>query len=289
MRLTTTPTRLSIVPPQNVSECPDPANEVRLAPGQVHIWWTGLRVKSAALCACWDSLPAHEARQASNYRFAKDCREFVVRRAVLRQILARYSGRPAAELLVDFRANGKPVLRNVEGLHFSMSHASDLAVLAIARQPVGIDLEHMQKDLFGQSFFGSALFGEALIEQCLSDRERYYVRALPAEQRNQALYRCWTRKEAVLKALGTGLLYPPQQVNVIAGTKRTCVIRLFSRDWLIRQVAAPRGYTAAMAIEGPHCEIACRSRKFSVNAFFARRSIRDSAPMAAILEPQQIA
>ena len=142
------PTRLNIVPPQKVGECPEAANEVRLAPGQVHIWWMGLRVEGAALCACWDSLPAHEARQASNYRFAKDCREFVVRRAALRQILAQYSGRPAAELLLDFGAGGKPVLRNVEGLHFSMSHASDLAVLAIARHPVGVDLEHVQKDLF---------------------------------------------------------------------------------------------------------------------------------------------
>lgn len=201
----------------------------------------------------------------------------------MRQILRQYSGGPAAELLLDFGA-GKPVVKNVEGLHFSMSHASDLAVVAIARHPVGIDLEHVHKDLFGQS-----LFGEALIEQCLSDREQRYVRALPAEQRNQALYRCWTRKEAVLKALGTGLLYPPQQVNVIAGAKRTCVIRLFSRDWLIRQVAAPRGYAAALAIEGPHCRIACHSRKFPVDTFFDRRSIRDSAPTAAMLEPQQIA
>jgi 4'-phosphopantetheinyl transferase len=281
--------RLSIVSPQEINECPRAANEVPLAPGQVHIWWTGLRVEGAALCACWDSLPADEARQASNYRFAKDCREFVVRRAVLRQVLGRYSGRRAAELLFDFRAGGKPVLRNVEGLHFSMSHASDLAVLAVARNPVGIDLEHVQEDLFGQSPFGGALFGEALIEQCLSHREQSYVRGLPAEQRNKALYRCWTRKEAVLKALGTGLLYPPQQVNVIAGTKRTCVIRLFSRDWLIRQVAAPRGYAAAMAIEEPHCRVACRSRKFPVNTFFGRRSVRDSARMATILEPQQIA
>lgn len=288
MRLSTTRKRLNTVSPQNVDESSRLANEVRLAPGQVHIWWMGLRVEGAALCACWDSLPAQEARQASTYRFAKDCREFVVRRAVLRQILGQYSGRPAAELLLDFGA-GKPVVKNVEDLHFSMSHASDLAVVAVARHPVGIDLEHVQKDLFGTSFLGRALFGEALIEQCLSNRERCYVRALPAEQRNQALYRCWTRKEAVLKALGTGLLYPPQQVNVIAGTKRTCVIRLFSRDWLIRQVAAPRGYAAALAIEESHCRIACRSRKLSVNEFFARRSMRDSAPLATMLEPQQIA
>ena len=129
----------------------------------------------------------------------------------------------------------------------------------------------MCKRIFsGESLFGRALFSEALIEQCLSDREQHYVRALPAGQRNQALYRCWTRKEAVLKALGTGLLYPPQQVNVIAGAKKTCVIRLFSRDWLIRQVAAPRGYAAAMAIEEPRCRIACRSRKFPVSTFFGR-------------------
>lgn len=280
--------RLSIASPQRVSEFPRAANDFRLASGQVHIWWMGLRVEGAALFACWDSLPANEAKQASHYRFAKDCREFVVRRAVLRQLLGRYSGRPAAELLFDFRADGKPILRNIEGLHFSVSHACDLAVVAIARHPVGIDLERVQKGLFGPSLVG-AHFGQALIEQCLSHRERHYLHALPAEERNKALYRCWTRKEAVLKALGTGLLYPPQQVSVIAGTKRTCGIRLFSRDWIVRQVAAPRGYAAAMAIEEPHCRIACRSRKFPVNTFFGRRSIEGSAHVATMLEPQQIA
>lgn len=277
--------RLSIVPSPERSA----PSEVRLPPGEVHIWWAGLRVEGAALCACWDSLPSEEARQASKHRFAKDCREFVVRRAVLRQLLARYSRQRAAELHFGFGRDGKPVLRNVEGLHFSMSHACGVAVVAIARHPVGIDLEHVQKDLFGPSSCGRALFGEALVEQCLSDREQSYVRGLPAEQRNQALYRCWTRKEAVLKALGTGLLYPPQQVNVIAGTKKTCAIRLFGRDWLVRQVAAPRGYAAAVAIEDSHCRVVCRSRKFPVETFFGGRRNRNSTSMAMRLEPQQIA
>ena len=267
--------RLSIVPQQKRDEC---AGTVRLAPGEVHIWWAGLRVEGAELCACWDSLAPDEARQASRYRFPQACREFVARRAVLRQLLAQYSGRAAAELRFDLRADGKPVLKNEEGLHFSMSHSSGLAVVAVAHKPVGIDLEHVQ-----------ALFGEALMEQCLSDREQCYVRALPAEQRNLALYRCWTRKEAVLKALGTGLLYPPQQVNVIAGTKKTCVVRLFSREWLVRQVAAPRGYAAAVAIEEPHGRLVCRSRKFPVETFFGRRSVRNSTPVARSFEPQQIA
>lgn len=281
--------RLSIVPPQRPNERLTAANDFRLPPGEVHLWWTGLRVEGAALCACWDCLPSDEARQASKHRYAKDCREFVVRRAVLRQLLARYSGQRAAELLFGFGSDGKPVLRNVEDLHFSMSHACGIAVTAIARRPVGIDLEHVQKDLFGPSSLGRALFGEALIEQCLSGREQSYVRGLPAEQRNRALYRCWTRKEAVLKALGTGLLYPPQQVNVVAGTKRTCVIRLFGRDWLVRQVAAPRGYAAAVAIEEPHGRVVCRSRKFPVETFFGGRSNRNSTSMAMTLEPQQIA
>ena len=275
--------RLNIASPHEFSNWPSPAGEVRLAPGEVHIWWVGLRVQGAALCACWDSLPEEEARQASNYRFAKDLREFVVRRAVLRQLLAGYSGRRAAELLFDFRAGGKPALRNMEDLHFTMSHASDLAVLAIARNPVGIDLEHVQKDLFGQT-----PFGQALIEQCLSDREQCYVRALPAGERNRALYRCWTRKEAVLKAVGTGLLYPPQQLSVIGETKRTCGVSLFNRNWLIRQVAAPRGYVAALAMEEPTRRIACRSRKFPANTFFGHRKIRDSARLPTTLEPRQI-
>jgi 4'-phosphopantetheinyl transferase len=261
------------VPQQAMKPWQSVAGEVRLPPHEVHIWSAGLHVEGAALCACWDLLSPEEARRASSYRFAKDRREFVITRAVLRQILAHYTGESSADLCFDSSSSGKPVLRGREGLHFSVSHSADLALLAVARNPVGIDLEHTHSGTLWQTAVG----------HYLSPREQSYVQALPVAARTAALYRCWTRKEAVLKALGTGLLYPPQQVRVLPESKRSCVLGLLGRRWVVRQVPAPRGYTAAVAIEGPGRRIQSRRWKFPVTTFFRPRlTDRDSASFPAV-------
>jgi 4'-phosphopantetheinyl transferase len=262
----------NIVPQQAMTQWPGVADEVRLPPHEVHIWSAGLHLEGAALCACWDLLSREETRRASTYRFAKDRREFVVTRAVLRQILADYTDQPAAALCFDSSSSGKPVLRGRQDLHFSVSHSSDLALFAVARKPVGIDVEHRH----------SGMLWQTAVAHYLSPREQSYVQALPVAARTVALYRCWTRKEAVLKAFGTGLLYPPQQVSVLPESKKPSVVSLLGRNWVVRQVPAPRGYAAAVAIEESSQRIKWRRWKFPVTTLFRqRRTDCDSAKSPA--------
>jgi 4'-phosphopantetheinyl transferase len=129
-----------------------------------------------------------------------------------------------------------------QGLHFSVSHSRDQVFLAIAHSQVGIDVEYAQTSVLRKS----------VIEQCLARPERSHLQALPAKARAVALYRCWTQKEAVLKALGVGLLYLPRNLNVLAGGRKSHVVSALGRNWLVRQVAAPVGYAAAVAIEQPN-------------------------------------
>jgi 4'-phosphopantetheinyl transferase len=263
---------LNVVPQQAMKPWQSVADEVRLPPHEAHIWSAGLHVQGSAFCACWDVLTPEETRLASSYRFAKDRREFVVTRAVLRQILAHYTGEAAADLCFDSSSSGKPVLRGRQGLHFSVSHSSGLALLAIARNPVGIDVEQTRSGILWQTAVG----------HYLSPREQSYVQALPVAARTVALHRCWTRKEAVLKALGTGLLYPPQQVRVLPESKKPCVVSLLERRWVVRQVPAPRSYTAAVAVEVSGQRIQWRRWKFPVTTFFGpRRTDSDSADFPA--------
>ena len=69
---------------------------------------------------------------------------------------------------------------------------------------------------------------------------------------------------AVLKALGVGLLYPPRRVNVLADGRKPHVVSALGRNWLVREVAAPVGYAAAVAIEQPKCRL--RWRQWNVQA-----------------------
>lgn len=231
------------------------AENVCLPPNEVHIWWVGLQMKGSALCACWDLLSPEETRLASSHRFVKDLREFVVTRAVQRQILARYTDQSAADLRFDSSPGGKPVLHGMDGPHFSVSHCSDLALLAVARFPIGIDVEQVRPGSFWQS----------VIADWLCRRERAYLDALPARSRSAALYRFWTQKEAILKAIGTGLLYSPQEVSVLPEGKKPSVVSLLGRRWVVRQIRAPRGYAAAVAIEPSDCKVMWRQWRFSVS------------------------
>jgi|SRR5229473_5676659 4'-phosphopantetheinyl transferase len=237
--------RLKIIPQRALTQWRGAAETICLPFDEVHIWSAGLRVGGAALCTCWDLLSPEEKRVALGYRFAKDRREFVVTRALLRQILARYAGRATAELYFDFNSGGKPVLRGAESLHFSVSHSQDLALLAIARSQVGIDVECVQ----------TIVPRQAVIEQYLARPEWSHLQALPPKARAVALCRCWTQKEAVLKALGVGLLYPPRYVNVLADGGKSHVVRALGSNWLVRRVDAPVGYAAAVAIEQPNCRV----------------------------------
>ncbi len=249
-------TRLKIIPQRALTQCRGAAKKICLPVNEVHIWSAGLRVGGAALCTCWDLLSPEEMRVALSHRFAKDRREFVVTRALLRQILAHYTGRAATDLSFDSNTSGKPVLRGTPSLHFSVSHSRDLALLAIAHSQVGIDVEYIQTRILRQ----------AVIEQYLARPERSHLQALPAKARAVALYRCWTQKEAVLKALGVGLLYPPRHVNVLADGRKSHVVSALGRNWLVRQVAAPVGYAAAIAIEQPNCTIRRRQCQWRVHA-----------------------
>lgn len=143
--------------------------------------------------------------RASRFHFQKDRDHWVKCRAALRIILGRYLEMKPAEVVFLLTPDGKPVLCPPhDGLHFNLSHCEDLAVIAVSiAGHVGIDLEPAVK--------GVALLGcEATF--CHPAE----IGLLPADpaSRAAALLKIWTTKEALLKGLGPGLLYPPETVRM---------------------------------------------------------------------------
>jgi 4'-phosphopantetheinyl transferase len=113
-----------------------------------------------------------------------------------RRLLAEHGLGAAAELAFTVGEHGKPRLA---GIHFSASRSEDVAWYAVSEQAeVGIDLEWIDRD--------RAL--EPLARRLLTPRERVLYDAIGATERAPALYACWTCKEAAVKALGSGLVFP---------------------------------------------------------------------------------
>src|SRR5271163_517516 len=147
-------------------------------------------------------LSADEIARAQRFHFEKDRIHFIHCRSALRFLLARYLGVSPAGIRFEYLSGGKPQLiaeQNPRRLQFNLSHSNNMALIAVGSElRLGVDIEKIRDNVDTA----------ALAERFFSPRERAGLRALPGHLRVPAFFACWTRKEAFLKATGTGLSFP---------------------------------------------------------------------------------
>lgn len=165
-----------------------------------------------------------------------------------RPVLARYAGLPAAALTLTADTYGKPHLAAPSSLAFNLSHCGDIVLLAIARgvEP-GVDVEALRPR-------PRAL---QLAQRYFTADETAALAALPGDDRQQAFYRLWTAKEAVLKALGRGLAFGLERVGFRLTAGGTAVLPQDFQDaaapasaWQLHALAPAPGHLGALAWRG---------------------------------------
>lgn len=197
-------------------------------PGRVRIHL--ITPAEIALDGAIECLIDEEKLKAGRFRFAKDAAHWTACRAALRAILARETGTTPHDVPIVYSKFGKPMLAPpFDSLHFNLSHCSDLALVALSDcGPVGVDLESVDRapDLL-----------ECVSSFCHPDEGR----GLPEEngERAMQLLRIWTAKEAVLKALGTGMSHPPETVRIEFGADQASARSDVPLDGLEDQVIHP--------------------------------------------------
>ncbi|MBS0428557.1 MAG: 4'-phosphopantetheinyl transferase superfamily protein [Proteobacteria bacterium] len=151
------------------------------------------------------SLDAQERARAARFVFDDDRRRYQAAHAAMRALLAQAAGLGEPSMLRfvhnDF---GKPSLADAPGCHFSLSHSGDAALLAIdAHAPVGVDveIERAMDDI------------DAMAQAHFTHAERGALQNADHGARASVFLRTWTRKEACLKAIGTGLSVDPRQLE----------------------------------------------------------------------------
>jgi 4'-phosphopantetheinyl transferase len=194
-------------------------------------------------------LSADERRRADRLCFEQDRRRFVAARGLLRILLASYSGRSPEGLAFEDAGNGKPELTETfagRSLQFNCSHSHGRALYAVAwGAAVGVDLELVRP----------IPEAEAVVQTSFSPEERAIWRALLQSERQEAFLRAWTRKEAVLKAIGCGLALPPDRVEVtLEPGRRPAILKVDgvpaeASGWTIRDLRLPEGWVGAVVIE----------------------------------------
>ncbi len=222
-----------------------------LGKDEVHVWRASLDMAPASIRRALTVLSADERRRADRFRFSVHGDRFVAARAVLRGLLGHYLELPPSGVPLCAGPTGRPVLPSDfrdGGVEFNLTHSGDRTLIAVARdRAVGVDLERLRR----------GVAHERLADRFFTPSEAEALRDVPPAVRPIAFFACWTRKEAFLKATGTGLQHGlPHALREFAVTVSPFEppeIRQFpggTRRWSLTDLDVGAGYAAALAVEG---------------------------------------
>jgi 4'-phosphopantetheinyl transferase len=222
--------------------------------GAVHLWWADLDRMDQEECVAL--LDAAERERHERFRFERDRARFAGRRALLRRVLAAYTGLAAQAVPVAVTAAGKPFSSALDGLDFSCSSSRPLAVVALgAYERLGVDVEY-RPDGSWEAF---------PVRRYLSTGEIAALEGLGEEEATRRAARAWVLKEAIAKAVGTGLSLPPGEIE-LAGEPARPDLRLggpwaehASEGWRAGLVEDDPTRVAAVAVDGVWHETVART------------------------------
>jgi 4'-phosphopantetheinyl transferase len=187
------------------------------------------------------SLSPDELRRAERFRFPELARRYLTGRYMLRRVLAAKTGCRARDVRFALGDRGKP--RMPGGPAFNLSDSRSLVLIGLAAGGnLGVDVEHVvaSRDLDGIS------------HRYFSTEERSELERLPDAARVRGFYRVWTRKEALIKALGLGLSLPLESFVVSAAEDYgNSLLRgngtFEPESWLVQSIVVGHDCEAAFA------------------------------------------
>jgi 4'-phosphopantetheinyl transferase len=226
------------------------AGPVALPENEVQLWRVDLGAVGPEEPRWQQVLSEDERARAARFHFSRDRQGYVSSRALLRTILAAYLRADPKELSFRYSEKEKPALAGVHAgqhIEFNISHSGMTALLAFTRgREVGVDVELIRHDFDV----------EGIARRFFSEHERQELMAFAPEERHPAFFRCWTRKEAYVKATGSGLSLPLSQfdVSMAAGNINALIATrpdaTEAERWSMREVPGGEGYAAALCVLG---------------------------------------
>ena len=221
--------------------------------GTADVWWARRQDAADRHAGLLDET---ERRRLAAYRHAEDRERFLAGCALAKTALARYTGQRPADVRFDRTCgqcgepHGKPVIEGASIGH-SVTHSGDLVAVAVARAPVGVDVEQLDGRPHPLGGDGDP---EALARLVLSAAEQATLAAVPPSGRARAFLVAWTRKEAVTKATGDGLRAAFSDVVVAADAGPPRLVAWpYPRppqSVSLLDLDADTGYVAALAVIG---------------------------------------
>jgi 4'-phosphopantetheinyl transferase len=216
-----------------------------IGPDEICVWWASLDQVTCDDDRLERHLSADEQERAKRFIFERDRRRYVTGRAVLRIILGRYLTLQPADVSFRYGRYGKPLLGGTD-ISFNMSKSAGCAVYAVTRnRRIGVDVEQLREiaemEQIGRQFF--------------SEPEYELLCACPVSMKHKTFFESWTRKEALVKAVGEGLNMPLHSFDASTNPHETVrMVRLESRSeaesqWMVRNLEQYPGFAVALSVE----------------------------------------
>jgi 4'-phosphopantetheinyl transferase len=238
-----------------------PPATLSLSINEVHVWRVSLAQSALVLPTLEALLSPGELQRARRFHFERDQRRYIVSQGHLRLLLGQYLKREPRQIEFCQGTRGKPALAassltpDAPGdLRFNLSHSHELALYAFAwNREVGIDVEHIRP----------VADRDQIVRRFFAPQEQAVFFALPDDQRTEAFFQCWTRKEAFIKAIGEGLYHPldhfvvafvpgePARLLDVTGHPEE------TGRWSVQALAPAPDYAAALFVDGQDWRLRC--------------------------------
>lgn len=220
-----------------------------LAGADVHVWMVNLPLWNDALDQCRAVLPMDELQRNERFRQPLHRDRDLLCRGILRLLLAKYLECDARQLPFAHGPHGKPALRDHE-LQFNISHSADFAVFAFTRAgEIGVDIELVRDDMPRQWEIAQKYFSAAEVEQ---------LAVFPESERNTAFFRCWTRKEAYVKARGDGIFAGLQKFAVTLSPDDARLLHTPDPGpWWMAALPQFGGCVGTVVVAAKECSLCC--------------------------------
>jgi 4'-phosphopantetheinyl transferase len=222
-------------------------NPQLLGADEVHVWYALLDTIT------WDDdeinrlLSAEEKRKAAGFVFALDRKRYALGRAILKIIISDCLSVQPERISFRYNQYGKPELQDSD-ISFNMSKSAGRAIFALTRnRSVGVDIEHI-RDIPQMAQVARRFFSKS---------ENESLCTYPEDILKKKFFLFWTRKEALVKAIGEGLNIPLDSFDVSGNVDEPIhLMRLEhdlakGREWGICNLELDDEYASAMAVGLP--------------------------------------
>lgn len=212
---------------------------------EIDIWQIDVSSNLSRIDDLLNILEPQEIIRANKYLKESSRNRFIISRGSLRSILSGYLKQPAESLRFRLAANNKPFIADlgIDELHFNLSDSADKILIAVARSPVGIDIELVKPNFRYHD----------ILSNNFSIPEAEYIKLCDNHKR---FFLLWTRKEAILKATGIGLTDHLKQIPSLNGEHLMDGNLLATNaNWRLSSFEASGDYVATIAMDIPLCNL----------------------------------